>query len=853
MVKRITVTGLLVAAAAMLLAGGCGPSTDLSGTPIPNSLPDTRVTARPPDVLEAGFVVQFYWTGEDPDGRVAGFQWKMSDNGTDGISVQDTLTFDPVTGDTLNPWVFTASTDSTFLVSADVPDFPGDPEGYDRSYQTHTFLVRAVDEDGGVDPTPALVSFTSTTLLPTVRVTGPLGIGGSQRESVRVPLAATFLFEGEDSDFEAGIPTSYRYLWKRAILPSGGYADSKLEFDNNIDYLVDFEDSTWTDWVPYEPNDDLRRVALDPQQERDAQGNIIQYLFALQVRDTAGAVSIDRRYGLEVANVYVTTGISPFLRVSEQFLGEFTGSGRNLVANLDVAAGQELNFSWVADASGYAGEIVSYRYGWDVADLTDPNDPNWALPPGNSSQHRRSPAISFASGVHTLTIQVVDNSNQLTQMVITLNVVPVPDPDQQLPLLLLDDIPDQDSRQWPNNNGTPLDRDEFRDQFWLAVLEGRGGVSGFQPAIDVVDTEDNQVEYREAVNYQTLLWTTRWVSSPQNTIATEFRPGISEATGDLDQYVWLTPYQESVGNVLLAGSQALNAFLSEAAYELPIVFQSREGNPRSGFTSVGQNVTVRRGFGERELPDGTTVRVGLTRYPYQTAGIATLDVMSPGQSYYEYGLGLLVKNRRKNACVAMQALVIDPQFKANYMPSGNVFPDTIYSDPDIVWWDDPYTPRPGNVPASDVLNVSYVWSQDEFYDADIIQRGTPYQPQESPAFDCDGLCVEPMFRSLARFNWVRHERLADDPDDTWPQGYYGGPGQQTLDGVCGPRSLNQAQTSALTNDQVVAFIARKTAPQKPSQVGDVVMGFDPYRFDNTEMTKVIRWVLGEHFGLAMNP
>ena len=405
MAKRIMVIGLLAAAAALLLVGGCGPSTDLSGTPIPNSLPDTRVTARPPDVLEAGFVVQFYWTGEDSDGQLAGFQWKMSDNGTDGISLQDTLTYDPATGDTLNPWIFTTSTDSTFLVTADIPDFPGDPEGYNRSYQTHSFWVRAVDEDGGVDPTPAYVSFNSTTLLPTVTVTGPLGVRG-QREAQGMPPSVTFLFDGEDPDFETGIPTQVRYLWKRALLPSGDYADTRVEFERELDYLIAFEDSGWSPWIPYESNDDLRRVTLPNQPANDAQGDIIRYLFAIQARDTAGAVSIDRGYGAQVANVYVTGGLAPFLRVSERFLGEFTGSGTNLTGSLDIAAGQELNFSWVADASNYAGEITSYRYGWDVTDVTDPNDPNWALPPGNSAQHRRSPPISFPSGAHTLTIQV---------------------------------------------------------------------------------------------------------------------------------------------------------------------------------------------------------------------------------------------------------------------------------------------------------------------------------------------------------------------------------------------------------------------------------------------------------------
>ena len=159
MAKRHTVMSLFLALAALLLllGSGCGPSTELTGTPIPNSLPDTWVTARPPDIIEAGFVVQFFWSAADPDGRIDRYQWRISDNGTDGISAQDTLTIDPATGDTLNPWFDILSADSTFLVTADIPDFPTDPDGFNRSYQTHTFWVRAIDDDGGIDPSPAFV------------------------------------------------------------------------------------------------------------------------------------------------------------------------------------------------------------------------------------------------------------------------------------------------------------------------------------------------------------------------------------------------------------------------------------------------------------------------------------------------------------------------------------------------------------------------------------------------------------------------------------------------------------------------------------------------------------------------
>jgi hypothetical protein len=862
MAKRITVTSLLAGLAAMaLLAGaGCGPDTELTGTPIPNSLPDTRVTARPPDVLESGFVVQFYWSANDPDGRIDHYQWKMSDNGTDGISVQDTLTFDPVTGDTLNPWFETLSSDSTFLVTADIPDFPGDPDNLNRSYQTHTFWVRAVDEDGGVDPTPAMVSFTSTTLLPTVRLEGPTGALNSV-EAGSVAPTATFTFKGNDADFTSGLPTKVRYLWKRALLPNGSYARTRYIYEQNLDYLASFDDSLWTDWIAYDPNDETRRISLPDQQAYEPDPNnpgslrTIYYLFAIQAQDTAGAVSINRSYSGQVANVRINESYAPQLIVVEQFLGAFSGSGPNQLTNLDIAAGQELNFSWVADASGYNGEVASYRYGWDITDVNDPADPNWAVLPGNSIQHRRSPPRSFASGVHVLTVQVEDNSGQVSRRTVTLNVVPVPDPESQLPLLYVDDVIDQESQAWTGPNGEPRDQDQYRDEFWLATL---AKVAGFDGARHYIDTENNQPEYRDVVEYRSLLWAAKWLSAPNGAIASQFRPfGGSSNAGDIDQYVWLQPYQATVGNVLMASSRGLNAFLAESVYELPIVFESREGNPVTGYAEAGPNaVSVRRGFGYRTLPDGSEVLVGPLRYPYLTMGIATLDIMSPVSSYTEFNTGLLVSGRRKNACVSMKGLRIDPGFKATYMPSGGVFPDTIWTNSESIDWQDVWGPKyttPGTPGYRDPLDLSYVWSNDEFYDADIVGRGTNYNVQ-----NCDGVnCVEPIFRSISRYDWVQQNWEAEGHPE-WPDGFYGGQGQEVLTDMCGANALSLTQDRAITNDQVVAFIARKTAPNKPSQVGDVVMGFDPYRMDNSiangqPIAKVIHWVLGEHFGLSMNP
>ena len=634
MAKRITAASLMLGTMlALLLALGCGPDTELTGSEIPNTLPDTEVTARPPDILEAGFVVEFHWSGFDADGRIERYQWKISDNGTDGISVQDTLTFDPATGDTLNPWFDTVSTDSIFLVSADIPDFPADSGNLNRSYQTHSFWVRAVDEDGGVDPTPALISFNSTTLLPDILITGPTSVKG-QTQGVSLPKTVTILYTGTDPDLDVGIPTKVRYLWKKALVPGNTYAETENAFRQNLDYLVSFDDSLWTEWAPYDNNEETRKVVLEDRQQLEQnpfapnEMRRIFYVFALQAQDTAGAVSIGRAYGRQVGNVAIGTGFAPELTVLETFLGEYEGTGQYQQTNLDIAAGQELNFSWTADASGYAGEIESFRYGWDVADVNDDNDPGWAVLPGNSSQHRRAAAISFPSNVHTLTIEARDNSRQLSRRSIILNVVPVPSPESQAPLLYVDDVKDSDNNSWPSSGGTPLDRDEYRDAFWISTLSGPGGVQGFNETEHSVDAENEQVKYRDVVNYQTLLWTGRWVSGSNSAIGRDFRPANSAQTGDQDQYIWLQPYQKNVGNVLYSSAGAMNAFLAESPYELPIVFESREGSPTTGYDSIHES-DVRRGFGERELPDGTVIQVGLYRYPYLTLGVSVIDLMSP--------------------------------------------------------------------------------------------------------------------------------------------------------------------------------------------------------------------------------
>jgi len=86
------------------------------------SEPDTQITSGPSGTIE-GSEATFTWTGTDIDGYVVSYYYKL-DNGT---------------------WVETTNTTQTFT---------------NLSYTNHTFLVKARDNDGLVDPTPAQRNFT---------------------------------------------------------------------------------------------------------------------------------------------------------------------------------------------------------------------------------------------------------------------------------------------------------------------------------------------------------------------------------------------------------------------------------------------------------------------------------------------------------------------------------------------------------------------------------------------------------------------------------------------------------------------------------------------------------------------
>jgi len=833
--KLAAVALALTPALILTVLNGCSPSTDIGGVAVINALPETHITGSPPVLDQTEIVVEFFWTGNDPDGRVKGFQWKMSSNGPDGISVMDTLTVDPASGDTLNPWRFTTSTDSTFIVTADSSGFDGDeilPERLQRFFQPHTLFVRAVDEDGGVDPTPAMVTFTATTLAPTVRLFTPSSLGSGYSAARRLPPTFIMGWTGSDPDFETGVPTRVRYLLKQALLPRGpGSADdlwitTAYEYNQFKDELITFNDPDWSDWIPFAQEAEDRQTPFTLE-ESTADGAPIYYLFALQAQDTAGARSLDLSYAGTVHNFRIDNLQRPQLTIRETFLGEknYTGVGGENVAAQDIAQNQPLEFSWTADASGYGGIITGYRYGWDVEDLTDDEDPGWAVQFGTTSANIEAPITSFDSGLHTLTVEVLDNSGQLTRGTVRLSVVPVPEPADQSPLLLIDDVLDQGSNLWPNRTGTQsLNEDRFRDQFWETVLSR---VSGWSPTADVIDAETQQEwGYRDVVNYRTLLWTT--ARGSETYIRRTFNPTGSEA------FVWLETYLSNVGNLFLAGSGSVNNFQYYLngnvgnIWMYPVIYDTDDA-PR---TCSNQNRYL--SFGTREDEDNNIIIRGREAIGYRSLGLAVTSLVIPQTFWLSSSTCGDGGFHTKRNCMGTKAVILDPDFKSQFV-TNQTFPDTIsiwtqidYADLDVV-----------GIPSP---SANYTFGRDdEYYDTNPTSRPTNWAPQQRE----DGSAmVVPMWRAYTRYDWIADQHLANGDSD-FPDGL-------NLTTICGAWSIDPATGRTYLDGVPMGVITYKTADSKPGGRADMIWGFDPYRMEHEEITNALYWALGDHFELDLN-
>lgn len=111
----------------------------------------------------------------------------------------------------------------------------------------------------------------------------------------------------------------------------------------------------------------------------------------------------------------VAAAANPVLSVELSGHGSwvFTQPTSGLVV-LELAADIPISFTWSGDASAYGGEVVGYRYGWDLVDPGDPNDPGWTSA-GFVPDLQVSSPMTFSSGIHRLHIVSMDDAGSTTE------------------------------------------------------------------------------------------------------------------------------------------------------------------------------------------------------------------------------------------------------------------------------------------------------------------------------------------------------------------------------------------------------------------------------------------------------
>jgi len=132
---------------------GCG----VKGTLRPDLAPETTLFVNGA-VDTVNHVVRLYWFGTDTDGTVSGFEIRFKNP----VAPADTQ------------WVFTTRTDSVFTVPA--------PSGYSAP----VFEVRAIDNAGHRDPTPASQNFSFSNQPPTIQLTLKPAVSDTTFASVTV-------------------------------------------------------------------------------------------------------------------------------------------------------------------------------------------------------------------------------------------------------------------------------------------------------------------------------------------------------------------------------------------------------------------------------------------------------------------------------------------------------------------------------------------------------------------------------------------------------------------------------------------------------------------------------------------
>ena len=266
--------------AAMLFLTGCRKREKVFVDS--NLAPDTRLTSAPGPYTQANYRIHLYWDGMDPDGFVVAYHYAWD----------DTV---PPYGAENSPWNFTTRTDSLFKALIDTAG----------ETRRHTFYIRAVDNEGKLDPMPARVRFDAWTVVPRIdslyRVGGPFDpsavdtINPDAKDTVLMHTPVRFVWGGWDPD---GLGAPVQYSYRLDSNPFSAYGDSTHKTYPTVSsgthfFYVKAKDETGAENFPenykfvmnYEPDSHIIEPAADTGTLTVSDGDTIWFRWSVRDKE----------------------------------------------------------------------------------------------------------------------------------------------------------------------------------------------------------------------------------------------------------------------------------------------------------------------------------------------------------------------------------------------------------------------------------------------------------------------------------------------------------------------------------------------------------------------------------------
>jgi hypothetical protein len=549
--KRLRVSGGLILLATVCSLGlltGC--SEKPGGQYKPNVAPNTFISFGPKEESRTYFKVQFYWYGTDEDGSVTRFQVATVPDIT--IDSLRNIDFDDL------PYITTAATESTFVLPADSCCAISGTAQMALSYWG--LLVRAVDNDGAVDPEPASLFFQASNVVPRVRLAVPYK---APIQSMTASPSTYVEWRGTDADGDVG-RMSYKYIIsavKKTEYPGPPARPPSLPSLDHVYTLPKTPGAVtpegyWSDWVPADCTyvKDVNLSSFIPRTDYFAR-------FTVTCRDEGGAALPQALYGDYnsdtnwVMLTVLSQGSGIKIRVDAGPLGfreAYNNANASEVAGL--FEGTQVAFRFWGRETRDEGKLVQeYKYYYD--DPEDPRTSTWnywtSTEPirdraANPEWLVRYPAVGErlvpTLGPHVFAVELRDLNKDVTHCEFRLEVLRGPVGKPRLVYFVDDDIGKWmgERYQWYESGS---------DSLWAAILDPYN-FETFNTSTSLASPFTRPVPIRRIADATTVIW---------NVDQDSERPDCQLTNVCYNKGNYLSSYVKVGGNLILIGRDPIYA------------------------------------------------------------------------------------------------------------------------------------------------------------------------------------------------------------------------------------------------------------------------------------------------------